>query len=732
MMETIVLTWILTVTPQMPLSVAHTDDGLAIFANPAGLGTERGFEFYYLYDFQPGAFLSNNSFGLRAGPFGFFLEPEPLRYGLTLGAKQDNLLAGVRLVRDSITHWDIGAMVRLGRWVSLGGVWQDLNRQGGRVGAGAAFRPFGPWLTVFSETYFNPFQPFAGFEVELVSGLKFGGRARLEKGDNFAFVAGLTVSLGRLGVGVLGAPKPRRVAGLVRISQDLYRSILPPKKRFLELRLSEPVVDQKRGFNLMGQTKVRTTYSLLELLQRAKKDRALTGIFLRLENENISFAQAQELRQALAEFQAEGKKFWVYAPSLGMIGYYLASGADKVIVHPMGDVVIPGVSVQAQFIKGALDKLGIETETYRYGKYKSAVEMFTEETLSISNREQLQALVDGIYEDFIKTVSTGRNLDTATMESLVGRALFRADEAKAAGLVDTLCYEDELDSLIRREFKGGQKIDEKGLQRAEVVSDRWDEPARIAVIYVTGSIVQGESGTDFLTGEQRAGATTLCRAIKHAGKDKRVKGIVLRVDSPGGDGFASDLIWRELELVKEKKPVVVSMGTLAASGGYYISCNADKIFALPGSITGSIGVFSLRLITEGLYNKLGIRRQTVKRGEHADLLSDFREATPEEDSILQSQIDWFYQQFISKVAKGRGLTIEGVDSVAQGRVWLAGEAKRFGLVDTLGGLIQAIEFCREKANLSTDYRLEFYPKRKPGLGSFLEERFSELLFDYIR
>lgn len=728
----IVLTLILTVTPQMPLSIAHTDDGLAIFANPAGLGTERGFEFYYLYDFQPGAFLSNNSFALRAGPLGFFLEPEPLRYGLALGAKQENLFAGLRFVRDSINHWDIGAMIRLGRWVSLGGVWQDLNRNGGRVGAGAAVRPFGSRLTLFSETYFNPFQPFAGLEVEPVSGLKFGGRAKLGKGDDFAFVAGLTVSLGRLGVGVLGSPKPRRVAGQVRISQDLYRSILPPKKRFLELRLSEPVVDQKPGFSLMGQTKVRTTYSLLELLQRAKKDRALTGMVLRLENENISFAQAQELRRALAEFQAEGKKVWVYAPSLGMIGYYLASVADKVIVHPMGDVVIPGVSVQAQFIKGALDKLGIKSETYRYGKYKSAVEMFTEESLSVSNREQLQALVDGIYEDFIQTVSTGRNLNATTMESLVGRALFRADEAKAAGLVDTLCYEDELDSLIRREFKGGQKIDEKGLQRAEVVSDRWDEPARIAVIYATGSIVQGESGTDFLTGEQRAGSTTLSRAIKQAGKDKRVKGIVLRVDSPGGDGFASDLIWRELELVKKKKPVVVSMGTLAASGGYYISCNADKIFALPGSITGSIGVFNLRLITEGLYNKLGIRRQTVKRGEHADLLSDIREATPEEDSILQSQIDWFYQQFITKVAKGRGLTIEGVDSVAQGRVWLAGEAKRFGLVDSLGGLMQAIEFCREKANLGTDYRLEFYPKRKLGLGSFLEERFSDLLFDYIR
>ncbi|MCR4423131.1 MAG: signal peptide peptidase SppA [candidate division WOR-3 bacterium] len=731
MLGTIVLAWILTVTPEMPLSIAHTDDGLAIFANPAGLGTERGFEFYYLYDFQPQAFLSNNSFALRIGTLGVFLEPEPLRYGLALGAKQDNLLAGVRLVRDSLTHWDIGAMVRFGKWVSLGGVWQDLNHKGGRLGAGAAVRPFGSRFTIFSESYFNPFQPFAGFEVEPVSGLKFKIRAKLGTGEDFGFLAGLTLSLGRFGVGVLGSPKPQRVAGEVRISQDLYRSILPPRKRFLEWRLSEHVADQKPGFSLMGAGKVRTTYALLDLVKRAKDDRVLTGMVLRLEGENLSFAQAQELRQALADFRAAGKKVWVYAPSLGMIGYYLASAADKVIVHPMGDVVIPGVSVQAQFIKGALDKLGIKTETYRFGKYKSAVEMFTEETLSVYNREQLQALVDGIYEDFIQTVSAGRSLDTKTMESLVGRALFRADEAKALGLVDTLCYEDELDSLIRLAFKGRQKIDEKFLQRAEIVQDQWGEPAQIAVIYITGSIVRGESRTNFLTGEQEVGSTTVCRAIKQAGKDKKVKGVVLRVDSPGGDGFASDLIWRELELVKKKKPVVVSMGTLAASGGYYVSCNADKIFALPGTITGSIGVFNLRLITEGFYNKLGIRRQTVKRGEHADLLSDIREATPEEDSIIQSQIDWFYNQFITKVAKGRGLTLEGVDSVAQGRVWLAKDARRFGLVDSLGGLIEAIEFCREKAKLGRDYRLEFYPKRRFGLGSLLEQRFEQLLFDVM-
>lgn len=727
----IVLSLFFFATPQMPLSIAYTDDALAVYANPAGLGTVRSFEFYYLYNFQPGRFLPNNSFALRAGPLGAFFEPEPVRYGIALGAKQDNFLVGARLMRDSITHWDVGAIVRLGRWASLGGVGQDLNRKGGRFGAGGAVRPLGPRVTFFSEAYFTPFQPFAGLEVELIPGLKFGARVKLGTKDNFGFIAGWKLSLGRLGIGVLGSPEPVRVAGLVRISQDLHRSILPPRPRLLELRLRGPIADQKPGMSLIGKVRT-TTYSLLDLLERARIDRSITGMVLMLEGEEFNFPQAQELRRALGEFRQAGKKLFVYAPSLGVIGYYLASSADRVIIHPMGDVVIPGVSVRVPFVKGALDKLGIKTEVYRYGRYKSAVEVFTEESLTIANREQLEAMVDGIYDDFVQAVSIGRKLEPEVVESLVSRAIFRADEAKRVGLVDTLCYEDELDSLIMREFKGKQKVGEKWLRDAKVVVESWEEPGEIAVIYATGTIVRGEGRTDFLTGEQKVGATTLSRAIKQAARNKKVKGIVLRVDSPGGDGFASDQVWRELELVKRKKPIVVSMGTMAASGGYYISCNADKIFALPGTITGSIGVFNLRIVTEEFYNKLGIRRQMVKSGEHADLLSDIREATPLEDSIIQSQVEWFYQQFISKVAQGRNLTVETVDSVGQGRVWLAKDAKRRGLVDSIGGLMEAIDYCRQKAKLGKDYRLEFYPKRKLGLGSFLESRVEEFVEEILR
>ncbi|MGQ9708423.1 MAG: signal peptide peptidase SppA [bacterium] len=718
---------VLGITPQLPISIATTDDGLAVLANPSGLGMRRGLEFYYLYNFQHQEFLNNNSFLLSCGPLGFFIEPKPLRYGLALGVKQEQFLGGVRLVRDSIIRWDLGTMVRPWPWFSIGGMWQGFNRSLGRVGIGAGVRPFGSRLTFFAESYFNPVQPFVGFQAEPIPGVEFAGRMKIERTKQVNFAAGVSISLGRIGLGFCGVPSPAELAGVVRISQEFRRSVFPGVKRYLEINLSEPVLDQRPGFSLMGLRRARTTYSLLEVLRKAEEEPSVKGIILKLGNENMSFAQAQEFRSALLKLRQEGKRVWVYAQNLGMVGYYLASGADQIILHPMGDVVIPGVTLRSTFLKGALEKLGLKAEAHRRGRYKSAVEVFTEDSMSTENEEQLQALVDGWYDEFIKATGEGRGLSAEEMESLIGQAFFRAEPAKTTGLIDTFLFEDELDSLVKREFRDARKISEKVLTGKRDFNYNWVEPEKLAVIYITGNIVLGESGTDFLTGEQRAGSKTLSRAIRDAGNAKKVKGILVRVDSPGGDGIAADAIWREVELVKKKKPVVVSMGGLAASGGYYVSCNATRIFALPGTITGSIGVFSLRLITEGLYNKLGIRRRVVKRGEHADALSDFRELTAVEDSILQDQIDWFYEQFISKVARGRNLTLEWVDSVAQGRVWLGRDARQLGLVDSLGGFIEAIEFCREKAGLRKDFEVISYPQPRRGIGAFLGEKIELLL-----
>jgi protease-4 len=470
----------------------------------------------------------------------------------------------------------------------------------------------------------------------------------------------------------------------------------------------------------MGSRPQRTTWELLDLISEARKDNTIKGMLLKVEGFGAGFSQLAEIRAALADFRASGKQVVVYAPYLGVGSFYLASVADKVICHPLGDVNIPGVSVQTMLLKGGLDKLGLKVVYQRHGKYKSAVETLAEDSLSPENREQIEAFVDAVFGEFVGAGSEGRGMSRAELEEHIGRGFFMAHEARAAGLIDTFCYSDELDDLLKKEFKGLSKVSEKKYLQAGEHEYGWKGPPKLAVVYASGSIASGESRTDFLSGDQKMGARTMVRAIRAARRDKEVKAIVLRIDSPGGSGYASDLIWRELELAKEDKPVVASMGNIAASGGYYIACGADRVFVNPTTLTGSIGVFGLKFVTEGLYNKLGIRRETFKRGEHADALSDSREYTPEEDSILQVQVDWFYKQFVDKVAEGRGLSFEQVDSVAQGRIWAGSDAFEVGLVDSVGGLLVAIDWAKQKAGLK-ECELDFYPKPKRGFGTMTRD-----------
>ncbi len=715
---------LLAVAPQLPLSVATTDDALAVFANPAGLGLGRGAELYYLYNLQSSYFWHNHALAASAGPLGAFWEPGS-RWGVALGAGKGGVYSGLRVSRDTLTRLDLGAMWRLGRWVSLGAVWNDLGHDWGTVSAGVGVRPLGDRLTLTADVQSTSVGrpgvslslPVLGLEVEPVNGLALAGHVRP---DDWSFGAGVMFGLGNAGLGgAWSRVGGRDQAGLaLRLGQDRRRGLLPRPRRYLDMRLGGQVSDTRPGFSLTGSGPTRTTWDLLDLVNRATRDRQVRAILVRLDEPQMSLAHAQELRAALQQFRADGRKVVAYSQSYGMGSYYVASVADKVIVHPMGGVVIPGVSATTMFLKGTLEKLGIVFEPTRHGKYKSAVEMFSEDSLTPANREQMQALVDAAYEEFCSGVASGRGCSRGRVDTLVDIGIYRAGEARAAGLVDTCCYDDELDSIVRREFRGLGRLAEKQLAGVTEFRYSWQDRPRVAVVYASGDIATGESRTDFLTGGQTMGASTIVRALRKARQDKSVKAIVLRVDSPGGDGFASDLIWREVVLAGRKKPVAVSMAGVAASGGYYISCPAEMVFCLPGTITGSIGVFSYKFMTEGLYGKLGINRETVKRGAHADM-SDARLMTPEEDSMIQAEIDAFYDQFIRKVAEGRDLAVEQVDSVGQGRVWAGADALKAGLVDSLGGFMAAVEWAKKKAGLKEcDY--VFYPEPKSGMGGMME------------
>ena len=715
----------LAVTPQMPLSLAGTDDALAALANPAGLAARPGSEFYAIYNFRPvlwSDFFSNTTFLAKAGPLAAYWEPEPSRYGVALGIGGGSFSSGIRFRRDSLSRWDLSALVRPGRRVSAGAVWEDLNHGWGRLGLGVAVRPFDNRWTLFGETYLTrPLQPMVGFDVEPVDGVRLGLKAFLNyipEGD-VRFVAGASFGLGKAGIGGVGTCSPREVGGYLRAGTPGRRSLLSAGKRYVEIRLNEEIVDRKPGFSLSSSS-VRTSWDLLDLISRAGKDNSVKALLLKIDGLRGSFAQLQELRQALAGFRAQGKKIVVYAPSYGMGSYYVASVADRVWTHPLGDITIPGMSLGTIFLKGTLEKLGIEFDGTRHGKYKSAIETFTEDSLTAPNREQLEAFLGAPYGEFLDAAATGRHVSRDSMEALVNVGFFNTEQAKQSGLVDSVCYHDQLDSLLDKELKGLSKVSEKEYRDNVVPSEDWTSKPAIAIVYATGSIAAGESRTDFLTGSVTMGSQTMARAIRQARNDKRVKAVVLRIDSPGGDGFASDMIWRELELCRQKKPVIASMAGMAGSGGYYIACNATKVFALPTTLTGSIGVFNFKLVTEGLFNKLGARRQAVKRGEHADAMSDMRKMTPEEDSMMQAQVDYFYRQFVQKVADGRKLTFEHVDSIGQGRIWSGLDARRVGIVDTLGGFLEAVAYAKKVAKLENcDYVV--LPKPRTGFGSMVSD-----------
>ena len=717
---------LLSAPPIMPLSVATADDALAMFYNPAGLATNRGQNLYYLYNFKQGRFGDNSSFVCQLGPLGFSWIPEsPPSWSLGLGIKLGDITSfGVRYEsRRYVSFWSIGTMIRPSNSLSLAAVWPDINETNWRaVIAGIGIRPLGNRLTIFADAKLDSIKkPWIGLHYQPVTGIELRGMAKTDK----SFSLGIDVSFGKIGIGYT-ASKLAKISediehsAYLRLSKEIRPSVTPTKPRYLKLKLSGLIQDVNPGFSLFGTRVKRTTYELLKLLHKVKEDDNIVGIILNIESFQLSFTQTSEIREVLQEFKAKGKKIIVYAPFLSTNTYFLASVADFIVSHPLGNVNIPGMYSKVSFLKGTLGKLGIEAESERSGKYKTAPEILSEDSLSPAYREVLNSVLDDYYQYFLQGIEKSRGFSKEDLEGKINYGFFSADSAKKEGLIDTFAYEDQLDSILEARFGKIRKISDKSYIEQTFHKNDWKtESAKIAVIYASGSITRGKSGTDPFSGDVAMGANTITKAIKKARKDKSVKAIVLRVNTGGGEGFATDLIWHELEITKNKKPLIVSMGPVAASGGYYISCNSDKIFALPTTITGSIGAFSLKMVLSGLYEKIGMKTEVVKRGEHADAESDHRQLTDVEREIIKKAVDEHNRQFVEKVAQGRNKSYEYIDSVGQGRVWTGNQAKSLGLVDTLGGFLQAIEYAKEKANLK-EAELLFLPKpRFPFFGSML-------------
>jgi protease-4 len=507
----------------------------------------------------------------------------------------------------------------------------------------------------------------------------------------------------------------------------------------LHLKLDYDIPDREESIPLqfsMSFEGFKTRPGLKELLQvieKGKSDERIKGIYLDVNDMPSGLATLTELRNALLDFKASGKFIYAYGDIYFQKSYYLASAADKIFVNPEGFVELKGFSGNVMFIRGLLEKLDIEPQVIRHGKYKSAVEPLLLDEMSDQNREQTLAFIQSLWDDAADAMGEERGMTVEEINRIADDLLVQQTQnAHRHHVVDSLVYYDEFLSIMAADInvdhiKGKHLISASNYKNVQVPgAERQRSKNRIAVVYAAGDIVQGDGGQDAI------GADKVARTIRQVRLDENIKALVLRVNSPGGDGLASDIILREMNLTKKEKPVVVSMGNLAASGGYYIACGADKIFASPTTITGSIGVFGLIPNFQGFFNnKMGITFDGVKTNKNAEFIRVTAPMSEFQRQVVQDEIDRFYTTFVNHVSEGRGLSYAEVDEIAQGRVWSGTDALKIQLVDALGGLENAIEAAAELAGLE-DYRVEDYPKLKEPIQQIMEDLFGGMQTGTIR
>ena len=450
---------------------------------------------------------------------------------------------------------------------------------------------------------------------------------------------------------------------------------------------------------------------LVMQFKKAKVDKRIKAILLDVNMSGVGWGKAEEIRDAIADFRTSGKPVYAYLEFGLNKEYYIATACDKVYVPPPGSLFINGLAADVMFFRGSLDKLGIYPDIYRIGKYKSVGDMFTEKQMTDAHREYINSMLDDLFNRYVNTIAKDRHKTPDEVRALIDNAPYDADQAKAAGLIDDALYRDQVENELKKLL--GQKESEplvavRGVDYRDVAPESLglNKGERIAVIYASGDIGSGSSQNS-PSGDQSIGSDTVAKALNDAAADKSIKAIVLRVDSPGGSGLASDIIWRAVDMANQKKPVVVSMSDVAASGGYYISASASKIIAQPSTITGSIGVVAGKPVLRGFYDWLGISNEYVLRGKTAGMFRETEKFSDEERAKFEEWVKTtYYGDFVPKVAKGRGKDAEFIDSVGQGRVWTGAQAKDRSLVDEFGGLDKAIDVAKQLAKIPADKGVE--------------------------
>ncbi|MCG3173967.1 MAG: hypothetical protein GMKNLPBB_02184 [Myxococcota bacterium] len=733
-------------------SVSYTGDAFSMLINPAGIGVNEGFELR-LAHFEPtsggpraeGLFMQFTPFGLgfqyhfndpmRGGgmnarhagaarfrdvdylkwtiPFAF----EAVDNVLYLGAALDVTAPLDSRVNNSV-DWHAGLLLRMGGLFSIGVAGKNLSnaapmgvKANRELQTGLSFRPFTDRVTLSADYRFvqDAADPAPMFRAEIVPvrGLNLLGSLNTD----LDYGVGVALDLANAGLGaffnVSDANGYEGVTVDARFSSVRYPSVVQPGGGVMVVDVNDRVAAQPGGgfLNLDIFFGKRVLLAdLIAAIDRSASDDTISGMLLRIQDNDLSLTDLSELRTAIERFKAGGKKVVAYFETAGNEDYYLASAADRIAINPGGGVRLTGLSSTSLFFKDLLDKIGVKIQYVRVGEYKSAVETFTRDSPSRENLEAITGLLDTRGRLFVTSIASGRGKSVDEVNRWMNeRGVWSARKAREDGLADELKHRDQIEDYVKETIGRAIHLDEAYMDR-KYKNNAWKSDPVIAVVDVHGTMVPGDSGFSLFFGPT-VGANNIVKALEKARKDPFVEAVILRIDSPGGSALAGEKILREVELTKEDKPVVVSMGAVAASGGYYIASKANTIVANPGTITGSIGVYAMKFEVSGLARKIGVATSTVTTAPRADADGVWRPWTDGEAASVQDAINDIYKDFTGHVAQGRNKTTEQIDAIARGRVWSGEKAKELGLVDELGGLDRAIEIAREKAGIAKDRRI---------------------------
>jgi len=707
---------------------------VSIFSNPAGLGIQPGAELLFTY------------------------HPDTLMPALTLG----NLGLGMKKV-DSLKYFEIATGYKLPGVFSIGYAHQfgdTSNHVFGLIArssprfslgyrttvgtryhmvGGISLRPFEEYITLSGDIEYEGVDSILNFYygtmIQPLDGVKLNFHAGYID-EEFNWNAGLELSFGKIKLaGAYSRGDEKFRVGLI-LSAQPYQTLVPKSSKItrLHLRGSYPEIKMRYFLGIPFSTKPGFT-RLLSNLESLKDRDDVKAVLVELSSHSLKAAQIEELKNSLMRLKRGGKKIIFFADDYhSTLAYELACTGDEIILSPPGSVIIPGLALRKSYVKETLEKLGLETDIVSIGEYKSAIEKVSRNNMSEADREQIERLLDDIYYPMINSIAHSRNKTSEEIEALIEKiAYFNSDDAKIHGLIDTALYDFELQDYLSETYDGMPIVDFQGVVHERTVDEAWYSlRPKIALVIAEGAIVSGEGTPNFFQ-TRLIGSDRYARIFEDIRKDKNVKAVLFRINSPGGYAVASEKITHAVRRCAAQKPVVVTMGGVAASGGYHISCPAARIYANKRTITGSIGVFDIKFVTKGLYDKLGISWDYVKRGKHSDLFWGLRHLTKDELEREEKEAEWWYDKFVRCVAQCRDMSEQTVDSLGQGRIYSGAFAQKINLIDQTGGYLDALEAVKDMAGIEGEVEIVSYPR---SLGFSLanlnseESRFMYLVPEY--